>query len=161
MIKIVKDKSGISYVKTAVIILVISMLFSVVFTYISLMITVSRTRDDTQRVLDSFIIENASEIYDSVKNGNNTTLNNDYSNEFRKRVFNELWLMQVGGSPMYHSGTDGKVIFYYDNPVTTTIRSDVLELKTQYEIVMPVSFAGQKLFDLRIPMEVKSLYIMK
>ena len=154
------NKSGLSYIQTAVIILIAVMLFSVVFTYVSLMVTISRTRDDTQRVLDSFIIENASEIYVSVKNGNNTTLSTTYDTRFKALVASELGLTQ-SGSAMYSETADKNIIFYYNNPVTTNIRSDVLELSTSFEIVLPVSFAGNKLFDLTVPVEVNSLYVLK
>jgi len=55
MINIIKDKQGFSHIKTAALLLAVAMIFSVIFTYVSLMITVGRTRDDTQRVMDSFI----------------------------------------------------------------------------------------------------------
>jgi len=154
------NKSGLSYIQTAVIILIAVMLFSAVFTYVLLMVTISRTRDDTQRVLDSFIIENASEIYVSVKNGNNTTLSTAYDTRFKNLVATELGLTQSGAA-MYSETADKNIIFYYNNPVTTNIHSDVLELSTKFEIVLPVSFAGNKLFDLTVPVEVNSLYVLK
>ena len=80
----------------------------------SLMVTISRTRDDTQRVLDSFIIENASEIYVSVKNGNNTTLSTAYDVRFKTLVASELGLTQ-SGSAMYSETADKNIIFYYNN----------------------------------------------
>ena len=136
------------------------MIFSVIFTYVSLMITISRTREDTQRVLDSFIIENAAGIYQSVKNGNHRTLNSNYDTRFRNLVVAELGLTRVGNNA-YHATDSGDIIFHYNNPVTTNITNGVLELKTTFEIVVPVYFAGNKLFDLHVPLEVKSLYVLK
>ena len=158
--KICSNKNGSSYVWTSVFILVVVMIFSVVFTYVSLMITISRTREDTQRVLDSFVIENAEEIYQSVKNGNHTTLNNSYDEKFKNLIASELGLTRTA-TKMYSQTENNDIMFQYDNPVTTSIRNDVLELQTTFEIVIPIGFAGKKLFDFRIPLEVKSLYVMK
>jgi len=160
MIRVLKDKRGFSHIKMACIILAVCMIFSVVFTYISLMITVSKTREDTQRVMDSFIIENAEVIYNSVKNGNNTTLSNSYNNRFRELVAAELGLSR-SGSTLWNENSRRQIMFHYNNPITTNIRNGVLELQTRYEIAIPVNFAGRRVMTVRVPITVRSLYVLK
>jgi len=160
MKNILKDKSGDSSVKTAVLVLAVAMIFSAVFTYVSLMITVTKTREDTQRVMDSFIIENAEMIFNSVKNGNHSTLSNTYTTRFRELVRTELGLTQ-SGTNLYSEGANSNVMFRYNNPITTTIRNGVLELQTSYEIVIPVTFAGKTVTNVRVPITVRSLYVLK
>jgi hypothetical protein len=159
MIKALSNKTGGSYIWTVIIILAASMIFSAVFTYVSLMITVGRTREDTQRVLDSFVIENATGIYQSIKSGHHTTLSDFFDERFRTLVATELGLTQTG-SAMFSEINDRNIMFHY-NPVTTSIRGGVLELQTRFDMAIPVSFAGNRLFYLHIPLEVKSLYVLK
>ena len=160
MIKIMKSKSGASSVKTAILILAACMIFSAVFTYVSLMITITRTREDTQRVMDSFIIENAEIIYNSVKNGHNTTLSNTYTTRFRELVQAELGLTR-SGTALFSESRGRRVMFHYNNPITTTIRNNTLELQTRYEIVIPITFAGMDITNVRVPITVRSLYVLK
>jgi len=147
------------YVKAAVLILMICMVFSVVLTYASLMAMVSKTKEDTKRVLDSFIIENAQEIYNSVKNGNHQAAAT-YSERLRIRLTEELGLSRAGNT-LRHRDSNSAILFSYDNSLTAQITGGVLELKTSFDLVFPIEFAGETLSDLRIPLEVKSLYVVK
>ena len=70
MKRLLASKAGMSHVKTAVLVLVMAMVFSAVFLYASIMTIVQASRDQTRRVLDDFIMHNSIEIYDSLKNGN-------------------------------------------------------------------------------------------
>jgi hypothetical protein len=149
-----------THVKTASIVIIIAMLFTLTFYYATIMSTVSRARDDTQRALDSFCIENAAVIYRSIKNGSNATTVNEYSNRFRDLVQRELGLRRTGNTLYYENG-NREVIFNYNSQLTSSIRNDVLEIKSDFEIVIPVIFAGRKLFDMRVPMQVQSLYVLK
>jgi len=150
---------GEAYVKAAVLILVICMVFSAVLTYASLMSMAAKTKEDTQRVLDSFIIENAEEIYNSVKNGNHQATA-AYSERLRVKLAEELGLSRTGNT-LRHQDSNSAILFSYDNSLTSQITGGVLELKTNFDLVFPIEFAGQRLTDLRIPMEVKSLYVVK
>ena len=160
MFKILRCRKGASQVKVAVLVIAVAMIFSAVFAYVTLMITITRTREDTQRVLDSFIIENAEAIYNSVKNGNHTTLTTNYNTRFRELVAAELGLTR-SGTLMYSEGASRNIIFHYNNPVTTNIRDGVLELQTRYEIVIPITFAGMDVVNVRVPITVRSLYVLK
>ena len=153
------DKRGMAYIKAAAILLVISMLFSVMLSYAFMMATVSRTRDDTQRVLDSFCIEKSIEIYGSIKNGNNQMASRTHTNDFMTRLVAELGITRSGNNAFY--STDGSIIFRYNAPLTANLINDTLNLTMDYEIVIPVSFAGRNLFDLRIPQRVQSTFVLK
>ena len=62
-----------SHIKTAVIVLVTAMILSLVLSYESIMTIVQTTKSNTERVLTSFVIENTTYIYSSIKNGNDFT----------------------------------------------------------------------------------------
>ena len=150
---------GMAYIKTAAIILVISMLLSVMLFYAFAMSTVSRIRDDTQRVLDSFCIEKSIEIYSSIKNGNKQMASRIYTAEFMTRLVTELGITRSGNNAFYSK--DGNIIFRYNAPLTANLIDDTLNLTMDYEIVIPVSFAGKTLVDLRIEQRVQSTFILK
>ncbi len=153
------NKHGMAHVKTAAMILILSMLFSVLLAYASLMSTVSRARDDTQRVLDSYCIEKAEEIYGSIKNGHKQMATGIYTAQFLTKVVRELGLTQTGPTTVFHGNGRG-IIFRYTNPLTANLDSDTLSLTTEFELVLPVVFAGKSLLDLRIPLKVESVYVL-
>jgi hypothetical protein len=114
------------------------------------MSTISRARDDTQRVLDGFCIEKAAEIYNSIKNGHNQMASGNYTDAFMQKIAAELGLALSGSTGSHQSGSN--VIFQYTNPLTANLKSDTLYLTTEFEIVLPISFAGKNLTELRIPL---------
>jgi len=154
------DKKGNSSFWTAVLVLAICMIFSAVLTYASLMSAVRMARDTTQLTLDSFVIENAVGIYDSIKNGSNEVTLSQYDQAFTDRLTQEFSVVKSGSS-LYNMGADGGIVYAYKGPLTHTLNGDVLELKTTFELTLPVAFAGQKVTDLRIPLEARSLYVLK
>jgi hypothetical protein len=82
-----------------------------------------------------------------------------YTTEFMNRITRELWLARRGNNAYYESG--GNIIFRYDNPLTANLREDTLTLTMDFEIVIPISFASQRFFDLRIPLRAESVYVLK
>ena len=148
-----------SYVKTAVGILILAMILSVVLTFASIMTIVSTTKENTQRVLDSFVMRNSQLIYDSIKSGNDFTENID-ANIFLVAFDGELSL-DLSGNMLYSKDMEGNVIFKMTNPLTANQVDNTLKLQTSYDLLIPVRFAGKKLFDLRIPVTVKASYTLK
>jgi len=138
----------------------ISMIFLAVLTYSSLITSLRMARETTQLTLDSFLIENAVIIYQSIKNGHNETNLTEYDQAFTEQLLQELDVVK-NGSALYHTGSEGGIIYTYRGPLTQTLNGDILELKTTFELTLPVRFAGQNLMDLRVPQEVRSLYVLK
>ena len=71
--QILKSKKGESYVPVCVLILVIVMIFSGIFVYASAVSLIDTSRENSKVVLDSFVTQNATRIYDSIKQGNDYT----------------------------------------------------------------------------------------
>ena len=148
-----------THAKTAVVIIFIAMLLALMLSYASLMSTVERARDDTQRVLDGYCIEKAIIIYGSIKNGNNQMASAVYTDEFMTKIAEELGLTLTGNTATHQSGSN--VIFRYTNPLTANMNSDTLSLTTEFEVVIPVGFAGRNLTEIRVPLKVESVYVLK
>ena len=68
-----------THIKTAVIVLITAMILSLVLTYASIMTVITNTKSNAERMLDSFVIENSTLIYSSIKNGNDFT---EYINSY-------------------------------------------------------------------------------
>ena len=148
-----------THAKTAVVIVFIAMLLALMLFYASLMSTVERARDDTQRVLDGYCIEKAAVIFNSIKNGHNQMASDVYTDEFMTKIAAELGLALTGNTATHQSGSN--IIFRYTNPLTANLNSDTLSLTTEFDVVIPVSFAGRNLTEIRIPLKVKSVYVLK
>ena len=73
MKKILLNTKGGGYITACVITIVIAMIFSSVLFYANCMTIIQTTRDNTELVLESFIMHNAIEIYDSIKQGHDLT----------------------------------------------------------------------------------------
>ena len=148
-----------THIKTAVIVLIIAMILSLIFAYASIMTIVQNTKTNTERVLDSFVMENATFIYNSIKNGNDftTSINANY---YVSKTSSELSLDLIGGM-LYNKNEQGDSIFIMTNPQTRFTVDNTLNLTTTYDLLIPINFAGKKVLDLRIPIKVKASYNLK
>lgn len=159
--KAIRNKKGFSYVETVCWILVLCMLLSIILTYATLMIQTQTAQNNTQRVLDSFVTDNSVAIYNSLKNGHDTTksLDGDY---FIATLSNEMAL-DFDGSTLYFMTADNEEMYRMTKlRVNYEIdRKNHLKLQATYNIVFPVFFAGNKITDLSIAQKVVAYYNLK
>jgi len=159
MKKILSLKNGMSHIQTVVLVLIIAMIFSVIFSYWSMMTVVNTSKDTTKRVLDSYVMHNSIEIYNSLKNGN------DYSEELDKIFYKSSLLsefsLDLRGNTIYSYGEDGKLIYYMTNPTVDYDYSNTLKLNASYRLYMPIRFGGIVVTYLWIPITVRSYYNLK
>ena len=66
-----KNKRGEGYVKVCVLVIVICMILSVFVTFASAVNVVRLTERNSKTVLESYLMKNSIEIYNSIKQGNN------------------------------------------------------------------------------------------
>lgn len=148
-----------SHVKTAVMVLVISMVLSLVLAYASIMTIVQATKSNTERVLNSFVIENTTYIYNSIKNGDDFTaaINaNNFVSQFS--LENSL---DFDGIFLYNKDDRGVSIFKMTNPTTHFSVDNTLNLTTTFDLLIPVQFAGKQVTEMRIPIKVTASYNLK
>lgn len=150
---------GISYIQTAVVVLCLSMLISAILTYGSMMTIIETNQENTERVLDGYITQNSIEIFGSIKTGSDVT---PYLNQ---KAFLEAYLLEnpldFSGEMLYSIGKDGQTVYSMTLPVVAYTVQNTLKLQVSYDLLLPVSFAGKHLFDLKVPMAVKSNYELK
>ena len=154
------NRKGMSYVMTAVLILLFSMLLSLILSYASLMTIIETTREDTQRVLDSFCTQKSISIYQSIKRGSNQMSIGNFTNEYLLNLTKELGL-ENSGNLLYHGGENGNIVYKIDNPLTANLQNNTLILTTEYTLVIPITFADYDLADVEIPISITSALTLK
>jgi hypothetical protein len=159
MRRLLTSKAGMSHVKTAVLVLVMAMVFSAVFLYTSIMTIVQASRDQTQRVLDDFVMHNSIEIFDRLKNGDD--LSEELDELFYKSEIFSAFSLDISGDCLYAVSDQGGVEYGIAHPHVDYEVQNTLQLKAGYDLAIPIRFAGNHLFDLKIPVVVKSYYVLK
>ena len=157
MKKILQSKIGGGYISACIYTIVIAMIFSAILFYASCMTIIQTTRDNTELVLESFIMKNSVLIYDSIKQGHDLTEFFDfYISEISSR-----FSLDIQGDTLYNYSEEGEIIYKMTNPYVTYKVDKALKLKASYTVVIPVHFAGKRLFDLHVPLTVTRSLTLK
>ena len=159
MKKILSSIKGGGYISACVYTIVIAMIFSVVLFYAHCMTIIQTTRDNTELVLESFIIDNSVLIYDSIKQGHDLT---EYFDE--KIYISEIssrFSLDIRGNTLYSNDEKGEMIYAMTNPYVTYKVDKALKLKASYTVIIPVDFVGRRLFDLHVPLTVTRSLTLK
>jgi len=148
-----------SHIKTAVIVLVTAMILSLVLSYASIMTIVQTTKSNTERVLNSFVIENTTYIFSSIKNGNDftTAINVNYF----VSQFSSDCTLDYDGIYLYNKDNKGTYNFRMTTPQTAFTVNNTLNLTCTFDLLIPINFAGKQFSELRIPIKVKTSYNLK
>ena len=157
--KILKNKKAESYVPVCVLILVIVMIFSGMFVYASAVSLIDTSRENCKVVLDSFVTQNATRIYDSIKQGNDYTEVID-AEEFRTSL-KSFCTLEIENGMLYSYDTDGKELYRITEPILSFRNENELELVVNYTVSIPIWFAGTQFTSANIPIEVTSILTQK
>jgi len=148
-----------SYIKTASVILALSMIISIILTYASLISIVSSTKLNLERVLNSFVTRNSSYIYDSIRDGTDFTSQLDA--EYFVFMFDLDHTLVMENGFLYNLDSDGEYVFKLSTPEITFDTNNTLNLVCRTNMYIPIYFAGEKITDLNIPLRVKTSYTLK
>ena len=153
------NKRGSSYFQPVVVILILAMILSVVLFYATTKSTIETTRDNTKRVLDSYVMKNSIEIYNSIKHGN------DFTEAIEKSFYissvSEELSLDYGTGYLYTVDANGDIVYRMTNPDVTYKVDNTLQLKASYDLQMPVWFAGQIIYWFTVPVTVSSSLTLK
>lgn len=153
-IKYLVDKKGEIYVLVCVLMLVIVMTFSVIFTYSSVITEVKLQKTNTEIVFDSFVSNNSIIIFNNIKQGKNATNGIDTS-QFNTTLKEFCTLDEYGGK-LYCKGADGTERYSLTVPQMGFIEDEKLELFVTYTMDVPIRFAGQTVTTAHVPVKVTS-----
>ena len=159
MKKILLDTKGGGYITPCIITIVIALIFSAVLFYAQCMTIIQTTRDNTELVLESFIMKNSVEIYDSIKQGHDLT--EYFDEDFYVSEISSRFSLDIQGDTLYNYSEEGEIIYKMTNPYVTYKVDKALKLKASYTVVIPVHFAGKRLFDLHVPLTVTRSLTLK
>lgn len=151
-----KSKRAEGYVSTCVMIVIICMLLSVFVTFAVAVNTVKTVKRNSRVVLDSFVMKNSIDIYDSVKNGNNCTAEID--EDMYTEDLCEFCTFEKNGEFLYAYTGDGKLKYKLSKPIISFADEGKLKIDVSYTVYYPINFAGIVIDTAEILVTVKSKY---
>lgn len=157
--KLLKSTKAEGYITPCVLIIIFVMIFSIIFTYSASISKVNLMRENTKVVLDSFVTQNSTEIYNSIKQGNDYTEVID-TEEFRTSLIS-FCTLEIENGMLYSYDADGKELYRITEPVLSFRNENELELVVTYTISIPMWFAGTQFASANIPIEVTSILTEK
>ena len=148
-----KNKRGEGYVQVCVLIIVICMILSVFVTFASAVNVVRLTERNSKTVLESYLMKNSIEIYDSIKQGNNDadSLN---ANVYITDLAYFCTFVKVGNY-YYHRDENGRTEYYISKPTVGFTETGKLRLYVSYNLYVPIYFDNVKISTAKIPITVK------
>ncbi len=156
---LLNNKRGSSYFTPCVVILVIAMILSVVLFYATTKSTIETTRDNTKRVLDSYVMKHSIDIYSSIKQGSDFT--EDIENSFYISSVSSELSLDYGTGYLYTVDANGEIIYRMTNPNVTYRVDNTLKLEASYDLQIPVRFAGEIIYWFTVPITVGSSLTLK
>ena len=157
--KLLKSTKAEGYITPCVLIIIFVMIFSIIFTYSASISKVNLMRENAKVVLDSFVTQNSTEIYNSIKQGNDYTEVID-TEEFRTSLIS-FCTLEIENGMLYSYDADGKELYRITEPILTFRNENELELVVTYTISIPMWFAGTEFASANIPIEVTSILTEK
>ena len=157
--KMLKSSKAEGYIVPCVFILIFVMIFTMIFTYSASISKVEMMRENTKVVLDSFVTQNSTEIYNSIKQGNDYTEVID-TEEFRTSLIS-FCTLEIENGMLYSYDADGKELYHITEPTLSFREENELELVVNYTISIPLWFAGHQFPSANIPIEVTSILTEK
>ena len=157
--KLLKSTKAEGYITPCVLIIIFVMIFSIIFTYSASISKVNIMRENTKVVLDSFVTQNSTEIYNSIKQGNDYTEAID-TEEFRTSLIS-FCTLEIENGMLYSYDADGKEMYRITEPILSFRNENELELVVTYTISIPMWFAGTEFASANIPIEVTSILTEK
>ena len=157
--KMLKSSKAEGYIVPCVFILIFAMIFTMIFTYSASISKVEMMRENTKVVLDSFVTQNSTEIYNSIKQGNDYTEVID-TEEFRTSLIS-FCTLEIENGMLYSNDADGKELYHITEPTLSFREVNELELVVNYTISISLWFAGHQFPSANIPIEVTSILTEK
>ena len=148
-----KNKRGEGYVQVCVLIIVICMILSVFVTFASAVNVVRLTERNSKTVLESYLMKNSIEIYNSIKQGNNDAdaLN---ASMYITDLSDFCTFVKIGNY-YYHKDENGQTEYYISKPTVGFTETGKLKLYVSYNLYIPIYFDNVRIKTAKIPITVK------
>lgn len=154
-----KNKRGEGYIEICILVIVFCIILSVMISFVTTVQLIKQTKRNSRVVLDSFVMNNSVEFYDSIKQGNDKIDVLDaekYLSEFcsfcsLQKGTDCLTFVDENGNKIYEIST---LKMEFDDP-------NRMKIKISYTIKLPVSFASMEVTEVYVPVTVISNYNKK
>ena len=157
--KRLKNKRGDGYIFPCVMIVIVCMMLAVFVFFAGAVNTVNITKENSKIVLDSYVMKNSIEIYDSIKQGN------DYTDALDRNVYIDslcsFCSLANKGYYLYAYDENGKVKYRMTRPTILFREENTLKIELQYTLYLPVWFNGKIVRYAVIPVTVDSSFTEK
>lgn len=151
---IMKNKRGDGYVFPCVMTIVLCMILSVLIFFASTASWIRITKENTETVMDSYIMKHSIEIYNSIKQGNDYTETLD-ANVYIDDLCKYCTLVNKGNY-LYAYDSKGKVQYQMTKPYFTFQEENTLKIRVNYTLYVPIWFNGRAVSVARIPVTIDS-----
>ncbi len=154
-----RNKRGEGTVFPCIMIIVLCMIVSVLIYFACTVSAIRITKENAKNVFESYIAENATEIYDSIKQGHDKTAVLD-NGEYLDKLCRYCTFVK-NGNTLYSYDEEGNTKYYLNVPTITFVRDDTLKIKVNYTLYYPIVFNGTQLTTAVVPVEIRSSYMEK
>lgn len=149
-----RNKRGEGYIPICVMVVILCMLLSVFVSFASAVNVIRQTERNARVVLDNFVMTNSIAIYDSIKNGNDST--NTLNGSEYIHAFSSFNSLDLSGGLLYRYDEDGSELYRTTQPVISFVQDKHLKVKAEFEITVPLYFAGIRVTEATVPITVIS-----
>ena len=157
--KAIKNTRGEIYVMACVFVLIVMTVFSVIFTYASVITTVKIQKTNTQIVFDSFVANNSIIIFNNIKQGKNATDGINTAPFYTS--LKQFCTLDERNGKLYSMDTDETEKFSLTIPDIGFIEDEKLELYVSFIMYVPIRFAGQTVTTAEVPVRITSALTSK
>lgn len=154
--KTLKNKCGEGYIFPCLMIVVVCMILSVLIFFASSVSMVRITQKNNKIVLDSYVMQNSIQIYNSIKQGNDYTEVLD--RESYIAALCDFCSLAKSGSYLYAYNDDGSLKYFLTSPVITFKKANALKIQLDYTLYVPIWFDGKIARYAVIPVTVHSSF---
>lgn len=151
-----RNLQGEGYIFPCVMIVVICMILSVVIFFACAVSMVRITEENCKIVLDSYVMQNSVQIYNSIKQGN------DYTQALDREAYIDslcdFCTLEKSGNYLYAYNGDGSLKYRMTCPVITFKKENSLKIQLAYTLYVPVWFDGKIVRYATIPVTADSLF---
>lgn len=151
-----KNRRGDGYIGTCVMILILCMILSIFIEFVATVNVIRISERNARIVLDSFVMENSIEIYDSIKTGTDFTEVVDVEQYISK--YSEYNSLDFNENMLYCCGDDGEELYRQTIPTVRLIEENRLKIIAEYTITVSLYFAGQQVTEVTVPITVTSKF---
>ena len=150
------SKRAEGYITPCLIILCVFLLLEAVISFAGAVQMTRLSQQSVKICLDSFVTENAQDIFSSIKDGDNALDALD-TESFTDRLIVFLGL-EKNGNMLHHRDSNGKEVFRITIPELGCSTSGKLQIYATYTVSIPLYFCGVLIDTAEIPLRVDSKF---